>query len=171
DFDFKKVLKEAYLIAPVEKIKNTPYGITPYSQSGCKYPHHIIKNGKLVVSVPGIQAAYARAKQQGIFKGDVKSHIEKHYKELGLDMSTMTECVDPIQEEIDLNFDFIQKHIESTLGVKFVHDDVMMESVDDIVDKEQYIKETFDWMDEILYESDEEYNRKIDEENDKFMKC
>ena len=171
DFDFKKVLKEAYLVAPVEKIKNSPYGITPYSQSGCKYPHHVIKNGKLVVSVPGIQAAYARAKQQGIFKGDVKSHIEKHYKELGLDMSTMTECVDPIQEEIDLNFDFIQKHIESTLDVKFVHDDVMMESVDDIVDKEQYIKETFDWMDEILYESDEEYNRKIDEENDKFMKC
>lgn len=166
DFDFKKVLKEAYLIAPVEKIKNSPYGITPYSQSGCKYPHHIIKNEKLVVSVPGIQAAYARAKQQGIFKGDVKSHIEKHYKELGLDMSTMTECVDPIQEEIDLNFDFIQKHIESTLGVKFVHDDIMMESVDDIVDKEQYIKETFDWMDEILYESDEEYNRKIDEENE-----
>ena len=171
DFDFKKVLKEAYLIAPVEKIKNSPYGITPYSQSGCKYPHHVIKNGKLVVSVPGIQAAYARAKQQGIFKGDVKSHIEKHYKELGLDMSTMTESKDPIQEEIDLNFDFIQKYIESTLGVKFVHDDVMMESVDDIVDKEQYIKETFDWMDEILYESDEEYNRKIDKENDKFMKC
>lgn len=166
DFDFRKALKEAYLIAPVEKIKNTPYGITSYSQSGCKYPHHVIKNGKLVVSVPGIQAAYARAKQQGIFKGDVKSHIEKHYKELGLDMSTMTECVDPIQEEIDLNFDFIQKHIESTLGVKFVHDDVMMESVDDIVDKEQYIKETFDWMDEILYESDDEYNRKIDEENE-----
>lgn len=166
DFDFKKVLKEAYLIAPVEKIKNSPYGITSYSQSGCKYPHHVIKNGKLVVSVPGIQAAYSRAKQQGIFKGDVKSHIEKHYKELGLDMSTMTECVDPIQEEIDLNFDFIQKHIESTLGVKFVHDDVVMESVDDIVDKEQYIKETFDWMDEILYESDDEYNRKIDEENE-----
>lgn len=165
DFDFKKVLKEAYLIAPVEKIKNTPYGITSYSQSGCKYPHHVIKNGKLVVSVPGIQAAYARAKQQGIFEGDVKSHIEKHYKELGLDMSTMTESKDPIQEEIDLNFDFIQKHIESTLGVKFVHDDVMMESVDDIADKEQYIKETFDWMDEILYESDDEYNRKIDEEN------
>lgn len=166
DFDFKKVLKEAYLIAPVEKIKNTPYGITSYSQSGCKYPHHVIKDGKLVVSVPGIQAAYSRAKQQGIFKGDVKSHIEKHYKELGLDMSTMTECVDPIQEEIDLNFDFIQKHIESTLGVKFVHDDVVMESVDDIVDKEQYIKETFDWMDEILYESDDNYNRKIDEENE-----
>ena len=166
DFDFRKVLKEAYLIAPVEKIKNSPYGITSYSQSGCKYPHHVIKDGKLVVSVPGIQAAYSRAKQQGIFKGDVKSHIEKHYKELGLDMSTMTESVDPIQEEIDLNFDFIQKHIESTLGVKFVHDDVMMESVDDVVDKEQYIKETFDWMDEILYESDDDYNRKIDEENE-----
>lgn len=158
DFDFRKVLQEAYLVAPVEKIKNSPYGITPYSQSGCKYPHHVIRNGKLVVSIPGIQAAYARAKQQGIYKGKVKEHIDRHYKEMGLTMSTMTESVDPIQDQIDLNFDFIQKYIESALGVKFVHDDVMMESVDDIVDKGQYIKETFDWMDQILYQSDEEYN-------------
>ena len=161
DFDFRKVLQEAYLVAPVEKIKNSPYGITPYSQSGCKYPHHVIRNGKLVVSIPGIQAAYARAKQQGIYKGKVKEHIDRHYKEMGLTMSTMTESVDPIQDQIDLNFDFIQKYIESALGVKFVHDDVMMESVDDIVDKEQYIKETFDWMDEILYQSDEEYNASL----------
>ena len=164
DFDFRKTLQEAYLVAPVEKIKNSPYGITPYSQSGCKYPHHVIRNGKLVVSIPGIQAAYARAKQQGIYKGKVKEHIDRHYKEMGLTMSTMTESVDPIQDQIDLNFDFIQKYIESALGVKFVHDDVMMESVDDIVDKEQYIKETFDWMDEILYESDEEYNESITDE-------
>lgn len=161
DFDFRKTLQEAYLVAPVEKIKNSPYGITPYSQSGCKYPHHVIRNGKLVVSIPGIQAAYARAKQQGIYKGKVKEHIDRHYKEMGLTMSTMTESVDPIQDQIDLNFDFIQKYIESALGVKFVHDDVMMESVDDIVDKEQYIKETFDWMDEILYQSDEEYNASL----------
>ena len=161
DFDFRKVLQEAYLVAPVAKIKNSPYGITPYSQSGCKYPHHVIRNGKLVVSIPGIQAAYARAKQQGIYKGKVKEHIDRHYKEMGLTMSTMTESVDPIQDQIDLNFDFIQKYIESALGVKFVHDDVMMESVDDIVDKEQYIKETFDWMDEILYQSDEEYNASL----------
>lgn len=161
DFDFRKVLQEAYLVAPVEKIKNSPYGITPYSQSGCKYPHHVIRNGKLVVSIPGIQAAYARAKQQGIYKGKVKEHIDRHYKEMGLTMSTMTESVDPIQDQIDLNFDFIQKYIESALGVKFVHDDVMMESVDDIVDKEQYIKETFDWMDQILYQSDEEYNTSL----------
>lgn len=161
DFDFRKTLQEAYLVAPVEKIKNSPYGITPYSQSGCKYPHHVIRNGKLVVSIPGIQAAYARAKQQGIYKGKVKEHIDRHYKEMGLTMSTMTESVDPIQDQIDLNFDFIQKYIESALGVKFVHDDVMMESVDDIVDKEQYIKETFDWMDQILYQSDEEYNTSL----------
>lgn len=161
DFDFRKTLQEAYLVAPVEKIKNSPYGITPYSQSGCKYPHHVIRNGKLVVSIPGIQAAYARAKQQGIYKGKVKEHIDRHYKEMGLTMSTMTESVDPIQDQIDLNFDFIQKYIESALDVKFVHDDVMMESVDDIVDKEQYIKETFDWMDQILYQSDEEYNTSL----------
>ena len=45
-------LKEAYLIAPVNDIKNSPHGRTPFSKSGCKYPHHEIRNGELVLSVP-----------------------------------------------------------------------------------------------------------------------
>lgn len=77
-------LKETYLIAPTDKIHCSPYGITPYSRSGCKYPHHTIKGNKLVLHVEGLKAAYGRAKQMGIFKGEVKDHLEKHYKELGL---------------------------------------------------------------------------------------
>lgn len=160
DFDFRKVLQEAYLIAPVEKIKNSPYGITPYSQSGCKYPHHVIRNGKLVVSIPGIQAAYARAKQQGIYKGKVKEHIDRHYKEMGLTMSTMTESVDPIQDQIDDNFESIQRYLEESLNISFVHPDVILESTEQ-VDPQQTIQETFDWMDQILYQSDEEYNASL----------
>ena len=160
DFDFRKVLQEAYLVAPVEKIKNSPYGITPYSQSGCKYPHHVIRNGKLVVSIPGIQAAYARAKQQGIYKGKVKEHIDRHYKEMGLTMSTMTESVDPIQDQIDDNFESIQRYLEESLNISFVHPDVVLESTEQ-VDPQQAIQETFDWMDQILYQSDEEYNASL----------
>ena len=160
DFDFRKVLQEAYLVAPVEKIKNTPYGITPYSQSGCKYPHHVIRNGKLVVSIPGIQAAYARAKQQGIYKGKVKEHIDRHYKEMGLTMSAMTESVDPIQDQIDDNFESIQRYLEESLNISFVHPDVVLESTEQ-VDPQQAIQETFDWMDQILYQSDEEYNASL----------
>lgn len=160
DFDFRKVLQEAYLVAPVEKIKNSPYGITPYSQSGCKYPHHVIRNGKLVVSIPGIQAAYARAKQQGIYKGKVKEHIDRHYKEMGHTMSTMTESVDPIQDQIDDNFESIQRYLEESLNISFVHPDVVLESTEQ-VDPQQAIQETFDWMDRILYQSDEEYNASL----------
>ena len=160
DFDFRKVLQEAYLVAPVEKIKNSPYGITPHSQSGCKYPHHVIRNGKLVVSIPGIQAAYARAKQQGIYKGKVKEHIDHHYKEMGLTMSTMTESVDPIQDQIDDNFESIQRYLEESLDISFVHPDVVLESTEH-VDPQQTIQETFDWMDQILYQSDEEYNASL----------
>lgn len=160
DFDFRKVLQEAYLVAPVEKIQNSPYGITPYSRSGCKYPHHVIRNGKLVVSIPGIQAAYARAKQQGIYKGKVKEHIDRHYKEMGLTMSTMTESVDPIQDQIDDNFESIQRYLEESLDISFVHPDVVLESTEH-VDPQQTIQETFDWMDQILYQSDEEYNASL----------
>ena len=80
-------LKEAYLIAPVSKIKNSPYGRTPFSRSGCQYPHHQFKGKELVVSIPGLKAAYTRACQMNILKGDVKEHLERHIKELGIEAS------------------------------------------------------------------------------------
>lgn len=94
-------LEEAYLIAPIKKIKYGPYGTTPFSRSGCKYPHHTIKGNKLVVHIDGLKAAYSRAKQMGEFKGKVKDHLEKHYKELGLyEDSTMNESTNVIDGEI-----------------------------------------------------------------------
>ena len=52
--------------------------------SKLKYPHHVVRDGKLVIHVDGLQAAFQRAKQQDIFRGAVKAHIARHYKELGL---------------------------------------------------------------------------------------
>lgn len=127
---YDTILKEAYLIAPVSEIHNSPHGRTPYSQSGCKYPHHVIRNGTLVVSIPELKAAYSRAKQQGIFKGAVKEHLERHYKELGLyEDSTMTESM--IQEGIDafeershgtLKYDFRKAYdFDTGHGLKLVY--------------------------------------------------
>ena len=72
------LVKEAYLVvengykdAPSEKLK---------------YPHHQVKDGKLVLNVAGVKSAFARASQMGIVSGDVKKHLERHYRELGLSM-------------------------------------------------------------------------------------
>lgn len=91
--NWEHLLKEAYLIAPTKKINNNN-NPTPYLHSGCKYPHHIIKDGTLVLSEKGIMAAYARAKQQHIYKGDIKTHIDKHYQELHLSSNSYKESVE-----------------------------------------------------------------------------
>lgn len=106
-------LKESYLVAPIKGIKNSPYGVTPYSRSGCKYPHHVIRNGELVVSIPGLKAAYGRAKQMGVFSGDLKAHLERHYKELGIyEDSTMA-----VSERIEHNFKDIEHVIYEHTGI------------------------------------------------------
>ena len=103
----ESLLKEAYLIAPNKK------EVTSYSRSGCKYPHHVIRDGKLVVHLSGLKAAYSRAKQMGVFSGSLKKHIERHYKELGLyEGSTME-----VDESIDQNFSFIEDYIEEETGI------------------------------------------------------
>lgn len=83
------------LFGPISKASNTAalvreaYLINEGSDtepeiSKLKYPHHVVRNGNLVIHVDGLQAAFQRAKQQGIFSGAVKAHIARHYKELGL---------------------------------------------------------------------------------------
>lgn len=72
----KELLKEAYLL------NDGSYENPEISKM--KYPHHVIKDGILVVHKDGLEAAFKRAKQQNIFEGKVKEHILRHYKELGL---------------------------------------------------------------------------------------
>lgn len=79
----KSLLKEAYLIGD---FSDNEYEITKF-----KYPHHVVRDGKLIVHKDGLQSAFSRAAQQGIVKGDVKSHLLKHYHELGLDTENFAE--------------------------------------------------------------------------------
>lgn len=113
-------IEEAYLVAPVKKISNSPHGVTPFSRSGCKYPHHVIRNGKLVVSVPGIKAAYARALQMGVLKGEVKKHLERHIKELEMEVSFKNGSLswnESYERRIDENFGSIESFITEKTGV------------------------------------------------------
>lgn len=88
--DWPDILKEVYMVAPVKDIKNSPYGRTPFSRSGCKYPHHVIKGDKMVLSVPGLRAAYICARNQGVLVNhtsenkQIVAHFNRHFRELGL---------------------------------------------------------------------------------------
>ncbi|MDE7346958.1 MAG: transglutaminase-like domain-containing protein, partial [Muribaculaceae bacterium] len=115
-------LSEAYLVCPLKQITNHgPYGRTPFSRSGCKYPHHVIRNGKLVLSVPGIKAAYARALQMGVLKGDVKHHLERHIKDLGMEVKFKNGALSWNESSairIDENFDSIFAYLHEKTGVE-----------------------------------------------------
>lgn len=52
--------------------------------SDVSYPHHVVKDGKLVLHIRGVQAAFARLAQQGKVEGKAKAHLLRHYRELGL---------------------------------------------------------------------------------------
>lgn len=72
----ESLVKEAYLIV------NNGYKESP--SEDLKYPHHEVRNGKLVLNVRGVEAAFQRASQEGIVSGNVKAHLLRHYRELGL---------------------------------------------------------------------------------------
>jgi len=103
----EELVKEAYLITPKVIAPNFPRSVPTYSGSGCKYPHHQVRDGKLLVNKAGLVAAYSRARQQGVCRGDVKKHLIKHYKELGMyDDSKIS-----MDERMEQNFDDIDNYI------------------------------------------------------------
>lgn len=101
----ESLVKEAYLV--VED------GWEDAPSEHLKYPHHEVKDGKLVLNVAGVKAAFARASQQGIVKGSVKEHLERHYRELGLSMDNFEAKCAELQEKCDkLNADYEAKCAE-----------------------------------------------------------
>lgn len=81
--NYQALLKEAYLVAPVGRIKNTENDKTSFSASGMGYPHHVIRGDKLVLHRAGLRAAFSRGRQQGIVSGEVEAHLKRHYREMG----------------------------------------------------------------------------------------
>lgn len=87
----ESLVKEAYLVVE-DGYKDSP-------SSKLKYPHHVVKGDKLVVDISGLKAAFSRAEQQGIVNGEIKDHLMRHYKEIGLDTENFSEKEESSLEE------------------------------------------------------------------------
>jgi len=99
--NFKTLLSETYLIAVTDRISNSESNRTSFSASGVGYPHHVIRNGQLVIHEAGLRASYSRAQQQGIVSGAVEAHLKRHYREMGwYEESNISEEVEH-QENVD----------------------------------------------------------------------
>ena len=112
------LLKEAYLVTG--EIDDDPE-ITKF-----KYPHHVIRNGNLVIHKNGLQAAFQRASQQGIVSGKIKAHLMKHYKELGLNSENFAEF--GISNEEFCNY-FYDKLDYEGVGESNMTDDIKKENM------------------------------------------
>lgn len=129
--NYKDLIKEAFL-----RSGNISKD-TPYSSSKCKYPHHVIKDGELVLSEPGVRAAYARAKQMGVYNGKLKDHLDKHLNELGV-----------FNEEklIENNFESIMENINKSLGTD-IH-----ESINGIEEFNESIDSLINWTESFVHD-------------------
>lgn len=167
----KTLLNEAYLeVGDVDKD-------TSFSASECKFPHHCIVNGELVVSIPGIKAAYSRAKQMGKFSGEIKRHLEKHYKAMGIykDSNMYKESV------MEDRF----QSIYNVLGInpdEFMKEEVIQESVSKEYDMfEDYFiprgittpEKLLEFMNGIEYDDDDKHWKLRDpyKDNHKYGNC
>lgn len=85
----KALLNEAYL--------DVEAGYEDAPSTHLKYPHHVISGDKLIVHKDGVEAAFARLRQQGTKSGSDIDHLKKHYKELELNMENFEEfSKDPV---------------------------------------------------------------------------
>ena len=132
----KALLKEAYLVGD--------FDVDEPEITNFKYPHHVIRNGKLVVHRSGLQAAFQRAAQQGIVKGEVKSHLLRHYRELGLSTENFSEFS---MSEEDFTLYFAEDLKES------VGEEIMTEENKNVVE-------------EVIEDKPEEISEKVIEESE-----
>ncbi len=133
--NYKSLIQEAFL--KHGKINKD----TPYSSSGCKYPHHVIKDGELVLSEPGVRAAYSRAKQMGVYNGKLKDHLDKHLIEL-----------DVFKEEkmIEDNFESIMESINKSLGTDLHEASKALRAED--LDINESIESLMNWTEAFVYD-------------------
>lgn len=81
--NYKSLVKECYLI--VED------GWEDAPSEHLKYPHHEVRDGKLIVHKDGCQTALAYLHKNGITSGNAIEHLKRHYRELGLDMDSFSQ--------------------------------------------------------------------------------
>lgn len=104
----KKLMQEMFLQYP-----DNPDQMTG---SNVKYPHHTLVDGKCVLNCKGVQAAYARLKQQGKYSGEMKEHIDRHRKELG--QMQKEEKLESILSDLDKSYDALVNAMAMAENVK-----------------------------------------------------
>lgn len=132
-----ELLNEAYLFYKDEGEE----GITV---SDVSYPHHIIKDGKLVLHIKGVQSAFARLSQQGEDEGKAKAHLIRHYKTLGLNRENFED------------FGLTSEQFELYFSTEFGKEEVMSEETKDF-------EKTTDTEEEVVEKIKE--SEKVDEES------
>ena len=132
-----ELLNEAYLFYKDEGEE----GITV---SDVSYPHHIIKDGKLVLHIKGVQSAFARLSQQGEVEGKAKAHLIRHYKTLGLNRENFED------------FGLTSEQFELYFSTEFGKEEVMSEETKDF-------EKTTDTEEEVVEKIKE--SEKVDEES------
>lgn len=75
-----ELVKEAYLIVE-DNWEEAP-------SEALKYPHHIIRDGKLIVSKDGIETALSFLMRTEPDNKEAKDHLERHYRELDLNLDS-----------------------------------------------------------------------------------
>ncbi len=73
-----ELIREAYLIVE-DNWEDAP-------SEALKYPHHELRDGKLIVSKDGVQTALSFLMRTDPENTEAKEHLKKHYRELKLDM-------------------------------------------------------------------------------------
>jgi hypothetical protein len=117
------LVKEAYAVIPEDVSGDI-------SINDVGYPHHDIVDGKMVVDVAGVEAAYKRAMQQKL-TGAPMDHINKHRKELGMDKEKNQ--LNKPENEVEQNaeeqnkpseFENKNKEVENTIDYKAEYEKV-----------------------------------------------
>ena len=149
-----ELLNEAYLFWEDK-------GETGITVSDVSYPHHIIKNDKLVLHIKGVQAAFARLSQQGKDTGEAKAHLIRHYKTLGLNRENFE------------NFGLTSEQFELYFSTEFGKEEIMSEEIKEFEDateiKEEEvaeeIKESCDDDKEIIPEEEQGCDEKMEDDD------
>ena len=100
----EEILRESYLFVPENVMSHKRW--PSLAKCGCKYPHHVLKDGILVLSEAGVKNAFRRGRWHINSVGAVKEHIIRHYKDLG------------IYENSELaNEDYVAAHLKNVKDV------------------------------------------------------
>jgi len=139
----KSLLDEIWLLHDEVDLTDRVRYKTSYTATNCKYPHHVISKGKLVLSIPGVKAAYMRACQTGVIKDSkVKNHLKKHFKELNLKMNEKLLAESKIEENMNHLLDYLNISLNEEYDENELPNNLneALDNIEDIVynEKEYY---------------------------------